>query len=599
MNNNTNTLTGVTAVPFNQQTQTFTPAATSTTQPKNSVNVLNYKDNPDGTTTNYLSDGTTSTVSYTKNADGSLTPTEIPRVQPLTAIGTSPLPLPTQPPTQIPQTGNQAEQILAQTAVADTEAQKASQSLSKGILELIPQLQGQTQELATQQRAVGLPAMKQNLQNLNNQILQKQAELNQDEIRLAQSVQNIEDKPIAMEFITGQQQSVQRNAQIARALKASEIGVLNATAIGMQGNIALAEQTAKQAVETKYAPYKEALETYKLQLEALTPLLNADEKKQAREQEIKTKLAFNDIEKREKRDTANNSMIINAIAQGAPANVTARATELMNSGADEATVAQTLGMYAGDYWGTKAKIAQYNKTVSASLGDGAGAVGMMPGQSVAQAYLDQFNAGALELGDIYTKIGSSKDAQKIKNEFAQLVAAQGGKRVLTMDDDQIAAIDAQIKNVNDLIGGSGYNYKVISGISQGGALGIGGRITGAKGDALSIAENLIANQTLQSLADAKAKGITFGALSGPELNAVASAASRVASKAIVDKETGKLTGFSGSETGFKKDLETIKEGLEKSKTKKTGLNQIGGKVDAAINILNQPDAQLGGYQFNN
>ena len=557
----------VTAVPFNPQTQSFTPA-----QPTPAIAPVVPA------IPNLL------TPSPTITADNlGVQKINVPAPQPISTVV---------------QPVNQVEQLLKDTAVAETEAQKASTDLSKSILSLIPNLQGQTQELATQQRAAGLPALKQNLQNINNQILQKQAELNQDDVRLVQSVQNIEDKPIAMEFITGQQQSVQRNAQIARALKASEIGVLNATALGMQGNISLAEQTAKQAVEKKYAPYKEALETYKLQLEALTPLLNSDEKKQAREQEIKTKLAFNDIDKREKRETANNSMIINAIAQGVPQSISSRATELMKRGADEATVAQALGMYAGDYWGTKAKIAQYNKTVSPIGSTQSGNIpGTIPGQSVAQAYLDQFNAGALELGDIYSKIGSSKSAEAVKNEFARLVSAQGGKRVLTMGDDQIAAIDAQIKNVNDLIGGSGYNYKVISGATQGGAFGFGGRITGAKGDALSIAENLIANQTLQSLADAKAKGITFGALSGPELNAVASAASRVASKAIIDKETGKLTGFSGSESGLKTDLETIKTGLEKSKLKKTGSN-LDSKINTAVQILNQPDEQLGGFQFN-
>jgi len=44
---------------------------------ENKVNVTGYKDNPDGTTTNYLSDGTTSTVKYTKNADGTLTANEV------------------------------------------------------------------------------------------------------------------------------------------------------------------------------------------------------------------------------------------------------------------------------------------------------------------------------------------------------------------------------------------------------------------------------------------------------------------------------------------------------------------------------------------
>jgi len=377
----------VSAVPFNPQTQAFSPTPT---QP----------------------------------AIASVTPTipNIPTPSPtITAdnLGVQKVNIPAAPVAQtVTQPVNQAEQILAQTAVADTEAQKASQNLSKSILSIIPNLQGQAQSLVEAQNAQRLPELRQNLQNINNQILTKTAELNQDEIKLAQSVQNIEDKPIAMEFITGQQQSVARNAQIARALKASEIGVLNATALGMQGNIALAEATAKQAVETKYAPYKELLDTYKLQLEALQPILSSDEKKQAREQTIKTNLAMNDLQKREKNETDISQMIITAASQNAPQSLVDKARQAK----DPVSAAAILGLYAGDYWGTKMKIAQYNKTVSAgSEGSGAsgGGVATAPGQSVAQAYLDQFNAGSLELGDVYSKIGSSKDAQKIKNEFAQ------------------------------------------------------------------------------------------------------------------------------------------------------------------------------------
>jgi len=128
----------------------------------------------------------------------------------------------------------------------------------------------------------------------------------------------------------------------------------------MQGNIALAEQTAKQAVETKYAPYKEALDTYKMQLEALQPILNADEKKQARAQEIKTKLAFNDIEKRQKAEEDVSKLLINAASQNAPQGLLAKA----KLEKDPAKAAMILGQYAGDYWGTKIKIAQYGKIMS-------------------------------------------------------------------------------------------------------------------------------------------------------------------------------------------------------------------------------------------
>jgi len=65
------------------------PATTQTTQtnttPK-SVTVTKTQDNADGTTTNFLSDGTQSIVRYTKNTDGSLTPVEVNSVNKVPAI---------------------------------------------------------------------------------------------------------------------------------------------------------------------------------------------------------------------------------------------------------------------------------------------------------------------------------------------------------------------------------------------------------------------------------------------------------------------------------------------------------------------------------
>lgn len=351
----------VSAVPFNPQTQAFSPSM-------GTVNLGGSLQNsaPAGATSAPINAPTTMPKVQTGVPTAEQNLAAFQATQPkynnpnptITAdnLGVQKVNIPAAPVAQtVAQPVNQAEQILAQTAVADTEAQKASQNLSKSILSIIPNLQGQAQSLVEAQNAQRLPELRQNLQNINNQILTKTAELNQDEIKLAQSVQNIEDKPIAMEFITGQQQSVARNAQIARALKASEIGVLNATALGMQGNIALAEATAKQAVETKYAPYKELLDTYKLQLEALQPILSSDEKKQAREQTIKTNLAMNDLERRQKNEDTSNKMIIDAMAF-APQSVTAAAQKVIANGGTPVQVAQALGKYAGDFLGNQLKL---------------------------------------------------------------------------------------------------------------------------------------------------------------------------------------------------------------------------------------------------
>lgn len=364
-----------------------------------------------------------------------------------------------------------------------------------------------------------------------------------------------------------------------------------------------AKNYADQIINAKYDKLDAEIKAKQTNLQALKDfdLSPAQEKARlAREERLKAEELAN--EDKRTNEKALSDLVIKASSQGAPSALLEKA----KLATDPMQAATILGAYAGDYWETKLKIAQYNKTVADTNKINAEASGTggvnIPGQSVAQSYLAQYNSGALELGDIYTKIGSSKSAEKVKNEFANLVAAQGGKRVLTMDDTQIAAIDEQIKNIDDLLGVNGYNYKVISGAIQGGAFGFGGKATGAKGDALAMAKNLVENQTLQSLADAKARGITFGALSEAELNTVASAASRIAAKIQRDKDTKEITGFSGSESGFKDDLLKVKEGLENSKRKKTGGTSPGGvagQVDLADKIINTPSGGgTGGYQFN-
>ena len=131
-------------------------------------------------------------------------------------------------------------------------------------------------------------------------------------------------------------------------------------------------------------------------------------------------------------------------------------------------------------------------------------------------------------------------------------------------------------SINKLING---DYGAISGpIKIGGQKGI---LTGNKGDMLTLARNIVNSQTLKSLADAKAKGITFGALSEGELNLVSAAADRLNSRAERNS-AGQITGFSGSESAFLEDLKTLKEKLQKAISNKTGenstLNNWGGTV---------------------
>jgi murein DD-endopeptidase MepM/ murein hydrolase activator NlpD len=209
-----------------------------------------------------------------------------------------------------------------------------------------------------------------------------------------------------------------------------------------------------------------------------------------------------------------------------------------------------------------------------------------PNNTTAKSWLTQYNAGTMSLEDIYTKIGSSNDALPIKNELARLISEQGGKRIYGADDASVQAIQEQIKNINSLLQNN--NYGSIVGRVQGGWGIVPDKLNTGKQDMLAVAKNLVSNQTLQALAEAKSKGITFGALSEGELSTLANSASSISSKIIKDKD-GNVTGFTGSEDAFASDLRIIKEKMEKAIANKTNNSSIAsGIVSTFESTLNNP-----------
>lgn len=217
--------------------------------------------------------------------------------------------VPTAPPSSPPPVPNVADEIIKSTQVEDTAAQKQAANLSQSIIDLLPKLQGETAALADEQNKAGVSTLKSDLNALNAQILQKQAEIGQSDTQLVAQSRAEETRDTLLPFAQNAQAKLAGDAAILRALKTSEIGVLNARAIAKQGDIALAMETAKQAVDVKYAPYKEAISLYKAQLEALTPILSKDEKKQAIAMQLKTDLALKNLEEQKAKAKENLSLV--------------------------------------------------------------------------------------------------------------------------------------------------------------------------------------------------------------------------------------------------------------------------------------------------
>jgi hypothetical protein len=251
----------------------------------------------------------------TNAANQILTPTNTtPANSPITPENLSPqtsVQVPTPQPAPIPQTQNIADQILQQSAVPDTDTQKQAANLSEEIANTAPELAGQSAALITAQNNAGLPQLQQQLQGISNQIASKQAELNVDDASLLALNKSTENQPGVATFIVQKQEAKNAaDAAIVRAQKVAEIGVLNAQAQAAQGNISLAMQTAQQAVDAKYAPIKDQINTYQAQLQAIQPLLDADEKKQSDAQQLKVNIALQNLADQKQQDKDNLATIL-------------------------------------------------------------------------------------------------------------------------------------------------------------------------------------------------------------------------------------------------------------------------------------------------
>lgn len=156
----------------------------------NTLSVASYKDLPGGITQNTLSDGTNSFVKYTKNADGSLTPTEVP-----------------EPP---------ARPVSLDTSNI-TSSMLGGSNTTQGILSQYQTLLTKQQDYQNQLLEASKPTAQE--QDLTRQI-------NDLDIAERQGLADIENKAVPLDVVVGEQANVQRQANLKRQALASQLNVL-------------------------------------------------------------------------------------------------------------------------------------------------------------------------------------------------------------------------------------------------------------------------------------------------------------------------------------------------------------------------------------
>lgn len=250
----------------------------------------------------------------TNNTPAVITPASL-QPQPKIELPTPVIPVATPVPTN-----NIASSFLDELALTQNE-QSAQAGQENIVAKMLENIAGQSGESAFRTELLntsGIDTLRKDLQGINSQILQKQAELKQDDIKLISNMRNEERRDTLLPFAQMGQAKLAGDAAIMRALKTSEIGVLNALALGKQGDIALAKDMVNEAVDAKFAPYKEQNALYEAQLKAIEPFLTSAEKKQATAQQFKLNQAVKEIDKV---SDFQKQILSNAISSNAPQSV--------------------------------------------------------------------------------------------------------------------------------------------------------------------------------------------------------------------------------------------------------------------------------------
>lgn len=170
------------------------------------------------------------------------------------------------------QTSKTIQDYIDMLKTEKTENEKEYENILDKYLDDLEKTGDKATDQLTAEEKFKVNELSQQLAEINDDILTKVAEY--EALKTEQ-----EGKPISMNSIIGAQ------AQIEKKM-ASEIGLLQARALGLQGRLKSAQASADRAVDLKYSQIENNIKIYEAQLNALTPILNKEESIRAQAQAL-------------------------------------------------------------------------------------------------------------------------------------------------------------------------------------------------------------------------------------------------------------------------------------------------------------------------
>lgn len=183
-------------------------------------------------------------------------------------------------------TSKSIQDFITMLTPPESEESKGVQTLIDTINTELEGLKGRGEAQLSAEEEQGVQLKKQALQNAKTELDQKLAEYKAIQAKYEQLNTVIEDKPITMGSIRGQQAQVNRAMRAELNVKASEIAMIQANVASAQGNLELAQEAANRAVDLKYEDAKDAIDIRLQQLELLQGQLTKKEEIRAQAVEL-------------------------------------------------------------------------------------------------------------------------------------------------------------------------------------------------------------------------------------------------------------------------------------------------------------------------
>ena len=358
------------------------------------------------------------------------------------------------------------------------------------------------------QQELGIPQEQQTLRDLSRKLTAQR-------LGLGSALNRAELEAIGTgetkQFFGGKEARIRRESAIDTNTTAAQM-------LGVQGNIEAAISLADRAVDAKFEPLKRELEVAQFNLGRADKYMSGAEKKlaAAKKQELDFQLDELENERTLEKDRTSGIFGVAERAQqnGAPSSLIQQITAAK-------TPEEALALAGG-----------YGVSISDRLAQSKFAADQKKLQ-------DDLNVSEAEAEGMVNQIEAARDLGKFT------ITGSRGKDLSVLD--QIIAPN-----------------KVALKVGRG-----TGNIRQQSQDYISGVENILNTLTLNTFAEAKDKGMTFGAMSEGEWDILAATASRLSQRRLPNK-SGTTIGYSGSEEGFKEDITEITEGFENAYRRAVG-----------------------------